>query len=57
MVENYALDPDEVAHGYVLTHPAHPTSYAVSVDFDAAQGACLCVGLGLLIGTDVLYVP
>jgi ring-1,2-phenylacetyl-CoA epoxidase subunit PaaE len=34
MEENYALEPDEVAAGYVLTCQAHPTSDAVSVDSD-----------------------
>ncbi|TKV26399.1 phenylacetate-CoA oxygenase/reductase subunit PaaK [Arthrobacter sp. NamB2] len=34
MTENYALEPDEVAAGYVLTCQAHPTSDAVSVDYD-----------------------
>ncbi len=34
MVENYALEPDEVAKGYVLTCQAHPTSDAVTVDYD-----------------------
>lgn len=35
MVENYALEPDDVARGFVLTCQAHPTSNAVSVDYDA----------------------
>ncbi|GAA3674436.1 phenylacetate-CoA oxygenase/reductase subunit PaaK [Arthrobacter ginkgonis] len=35
MEENYALEPDEVAQGYVLTCQSHPTSESVSVDFDA----------------------
>ncbi|MEE1621270.1 1,2-phenylacetyl-CoA epoxidase subunit PaaE [Zafaria sp. J156] len=35
MMENYALEPDEVERGYVLTCQSHPTSDAVSVDFDA----------------------
>lgn len=35
MTENYALEPDEVERGYVLTCQSHPTSDAVSVDFDA----------------------
>jgi len=35
MDENYALEPDEVAQGYVLTCQSHPTSESVSVDFDA----------------------
>lgn len=34
MVENYALEPDELARGYVLTCQAHPTSGAVTVDYD-----------------------
>ncbi|BBE23851.1 phenylacetic acid degradation protein [Arthrobacter sp. MN05-02] len=35
MEENYALEPDEVANGFVLTCQAHPTSESVSVDYDA----------------------
>ncbi|THJ68362.1 phenylacetate-CoA oxygenase/reductase subunit PaaK [Arthrobacter echini] len=35
MAENYALEPDEVADGFVLTCQAHPTSDAVTVDYDA----------------------
>lgn len=35
MTENYALEPDEIERGYVLTCQSHPTSEAVSVDFDA----------------------
>jgi ring-1,2-phenylacetyl-CoA epoxidase subunit PaaE len=35
MVENYALEPDELAKGYVLTCQAHPTSKAVTVDYDS----------------------
>jgi ring-1,2-phenylacetyl-CoA epoxidase subunit PaaE len=35
MEENYALEPDEVAAGFVLTCQAHPTSDAVTVDYDA----------------------
>ncbi|WP_394248326.1 1,2-phenylacetyl-CoA epoxidase subunit PaaE [Arthrobacter pityocampae] len=35
MEENYALEPDEVAAGYVLTCQAHPTSSDVAVDYDA----------------------
>ncbi len=35
MEENYALEPDEIANGYILTCQAHPTSDAVSVDYDA----------------------
>ncbi|MCY0903962.1 1,2-phenylacetyl-CoA epoxidase subunit PaaE [Arthrobacter sp. H14-L1] len=34
MAENYALEPDEVEKGYILTCQAHPTSDAVSVDYD-----------------------
>ncbi|MDJ0355099.1 1,2-phenylacetyl-CoA epoxidase subunit PaaE [Paenarthrobacter sp. PH39-S1] len=34
MAENYALEPDEVAKGYVLTCQARPTSDAVTVDYD-----------------------
>ncbi|GAB79254.1 ring-1,2-phenylacetyl-CoA epoxidase subunit PaaE [Austwickia chelonae] len=35
MDENYALEPDEVAQGYVLTCQARPVSDRVSVTFDA----------------------
>ncbi|MEA5453659.1 1,2-phenylacetyl-CoA epoxidase subunit PaaE [Sinomonas sp. JGH33] len=35
MAENYALEPDEIERGYVLTCQSRPTSEAVSVDFDA----------------------
>ena len=35
MAENYALEPDEVEAGYVLTCQSHPTTEKLSVDFDA----------------------
>lgn len=35
MDENYALEPDEVAAGYVLTCQTRPTSPCLTVDFDA----------------------
>jgi len=35
MAENYALEPDEIANGFVLTCQSHPTSDAVTVDYDA----------------------
>ena len=35
MVENYALEPEELARGYVLTCQAIPTSESVSVNYDA----------------------
>lgn len=35
MDENYALEPDELERGYVLTCQSHPTTDTVSVDFDA----------------------
>lgn len=35
MAENYALEPEELERGYVLTCQSRPTSDAVSVDFDA----------------------
>ena len=35
MEENYALEPDELANGYVLTCQSRPTSPEVTVDYDA----------------------
>lgn len=35
MAENYALEPDELARGYVLTCQARPTTDKVVVDYDA----------------------
>ena len=35
MVENYALEPEELARGYVLTCQAVPTSEKVCVNYDA----------------------
>lgn len=35
MVENYALEPDELARGFVLTCQAIPTSKSVCVNYDA----------------------
>ena len=34
-VENYALEPEELERGYVLTCQSIPTSETVSVDYDA----------------------
>ncbi|MER7796137.1 1,2-phenylacetyl-CoA epoxidase subunit PaaE [Microbacterium sp. NPDC096154] len=34
MGENYALEPDEIERGYVLTCQSHPTSDRVVVDYD-----------------------
>jgi ring-1,2-phenylacetyl-CoA epoxidase subunit PaaE len=34
MTENYALEPDELQRGYILTCQSHPTSDQVSVDYD-----------------------
>ena len=34
MDSNYALEPDELARGYVLTCQAHPVSDRVAVDYD-----------------------
>ncbi|GAB2827003.1 phenylacetate-CoA oxygenase/reductase subunit PaaK [Alpinimonas psychrophila] len=34
MTENYALEPDELARGYVLTCQSHPVSDTVVVDYD-----------------------
>ncbi|MGP9781292.1 1,2-phenylacetyl-CoA epoxidase subunit PaaE [Glutamicibacter sp. AOP12-B1-11] len=35
MAENYALEPEEVEAGYVLTCQSHPTSDKLSVNFDS----------------------
>ncbi len=35
MAENYALEPEELARGYVLTCQAIPTSKEISVDYDS----------------------
>ena len=35
MEENYALEPDEIERGYVLTCQTHPTSEEIPVDYDA----------------------
>lgn len=35
MDENFALEPEELEAGYVLTCQSHPTSDTVSVDYDA----------------------
>jgi ring-1,2-phenylacetyl-CoA epoxidase subunit PaaE len=35
MVRNYALEPDEVAAGYVLTCQSHPRTDTVTLDYDA----------------------
>ncbi len=34
MTENYALEPDEIERGYILTCQSHPTSDRVVVDYD-----------------------
>ena len=34
MTENYALEPDELERGYVLTCQSHPRSDRVVVDYD-----------------------
>ncbi|WP_314422262.1 1,2-phenylacetyl-CoA epoxidase subunit PaaE [uncultured Microbacterium sp.] len=34
MTENYALEPDELERGYVLTCQSHPTSERLVVDYD-----------------------
>lgn len=34
MTENYALEPDELERGYILTCQSHPTTPAVVVDYD-----------------------
>ena len=34
MTENYALEPDEIDAGYVLTCQSHPTSDDVAIDYD-----------------------
>jgi ring-1,2-phenylacetyl-CoA epoxidase subunit PaaE len=35
MTENYALEPEELARGYVLTCQSIPTSEHVSVNYDS----------------------
>ncbi|WES63971.1 phenylacetate-CoA oxygenase/reductase subunit PaaK [Microbacter sp. GSS18] len=35
MTENYALEPDELERGYVLTCQSHPTTEHITVDYDA----------------------
>ena len=35
MEENYALEPEELERGYILTCQSHPTSDAVTVDYDS----------------------
>jgi ring-1,2-phenylacetyl-CoA epoxidase subunit PaaE len=35
MDTNWALEPDEIRAGYVLTCQSHPTSAKVTLDFDA----------------------
>ncbi len=35
MDTNYALEPDEIANGYVLTCQSHPTTAKVVLDFDS----------------------
>jgi ring-1,2-phenylacetyl-CoA epoxidase subunit PaaE len=35
MDANYALEPEEIAQGYVLTCQSHPTSPRVVLDYDA----------------------
>ncbi len=34
MSENYALEPEEIERGYVLTCQSHPTTARVVVDYD-----------------------
>ena len=34
MTENYALEPDELAEGYILTCQSHPVTESVVVDYD-----------------------
>jgi ring-1,2-phenylacetyl-CoA epoxidase subunit PaaE len=35
MVRNYALEPDELANGYILTCQSHPLTDHLTVDYDA----------------------
>jgi ring-1,2-phenylacetyl-CoA epoxidase subunit PaaE len=35
MERNYALEPEEVAAGYVLTCQSHPRTAKVTLDYDA----------------------
>jgi ring-1,2-phenylacetyl-CoA epoxidase subunit PaaE len=34
MTQNYALEPDELARGYILTCQSHPQTSRVVVDYD-----------------------
>jgi ring-1,2-phenylacetyl-CoA epoxidase subunit PaaE len=34
MTENYALEPEELERGYVLTCQSHPKTPTVKVDYD-----------------------
>jgi len=34
MTENYALEPDELERGYVLTCQSHPLTPEVTISFD-----------------------
>ncbi len=35
MDQNYALEPDELAEGFILTCQSHPRSSSITIDFDA----------------------
>ena len=35
MDENYALEPEELERGFILTCQSHPTSESVAVNYDA----------------------
>ncbi|HWI31020.1 MAG TPA: 2Fe-2S iron-sulfur cluster-binding protein, partial [Microbacterium sp.] len=34
MTQNYALEPEEIARGYILTCQSHPSTPRVVVDYD-----------------------
>lgn len=35
MTQNFALEPDEIERGYILTCQSHPTTKSVVVDYDS----------------------
>ena len=50
METNYALEPDEIDDGYVLTCQSHPTSPTVRRRLRRLTRRCAVVGVGRLPG-------